>query len=49
MKRTLPSRLLETGLLILALPIAVFWAICYVVIAASLDVANRVAGVWSES
>lgn len=49
MKRSILGRLLETGLLICAWPISIFWAICYIVIAASLDVANRVAGVWSES
>lgn len=49
MKRTIFGRLLETSLLIAALPLSIVWAICYVAIAASLDVANRVAGVWSES
>lgn len=48
MKRTVLGRLLETGLLITALPLSIVWAICYVVIAASLDAANRVAGVWGK-
>lgn len=49
MKRTILGRLLETGLLLFAWPVALGWCFCYLVASVSLEIAGRVAGVWSES